>query len=154
ITSRDLFYGPGGKQHLPHGTLTFLKEDLDGTSPKFVVQDLDGMNWKAKLGPEARPEVVATRLLWAVGYFANEDYLAQILHPAKMRALRRGQQYIEPDGSMRNVRLKREPPGEKKIGTWAWSEDPFTDTQELNGLRVMMALINNWDVKDENNAVY
>ena len=30
----------------------------------------------------------------------------------------------------------------------------FTGTRELNGLRVMMALINNWDLKDENNAIY
>jgi hypothetical protein len=27
-------------------------------------------------------------------------------------------------------------------------------TREFNGLRVMMALINNWDLKDINNAVY
>ena len=31
--------------------------------------------------------------------------------------------------------------------------DPFVGTREFNGLRVMMALIRNWDLKDENNAV-
>ena len=32
------------------------------------------MKWKIKLGDEARPETVATRFLWAAGYFADEDY--------------------------------------------------------------------------------
>ena len=38
ITSRDLYYGPGGKEHAPHTTFTFLKEDLKGTNPKFDVR--------------------------------------------------------------------------------------------------------------------
>lgn len=33
-------------------------------------------------------------------------------------------------------------------------ENPFTGTREFNGLRVMMALMNNWDLKDDNNSVY
>jgi hypothetical protein len=53
-----------------------------------------------------------------------------------------------------NVRLKREPKGEKKIGTWRWRSDPFSNTRELDGLRVMMALLNNWDLKDANNSIY
>jgi hypothetical protein len=155
IEARDLFYGPGGKRHEPHGTFTFVKEDLGQSNPKFIVVDQDGMKWKVKLGAEARPETVATRLMWAVGYFANEDYFLPLLRPENMPArLARGQQFVNRDGSVRNVRLKREPRDEKKIGNWAWREDPFTGTRELNGLRVMMALINNWDLKDENNAVY
>src|SRR5262249_15025091 len=31
---------------------------------------------------------------------------------------------------------------------------PFTDTRQWYGLRVMMALLDNWDLKDVNNAVY
>ena len=53
---------------------------------------------------------------------------------------------------MRNVRLKREE-GEKKVGIWRWRDNPFVGTRELDGLRVMMAVINNWDLKDENNAI-
>ena len=33
------------------------------------------MIWRVKLGEEARPETAATRLLWALGYFADEAYL-------------------------------------------------------------------------------
>src|SRR5712664_815941 len=43
ITSRDLFYGPGGKSHEPRSTFTFLKEDLNGTNPKFDVRDENGI---------------------------------------------------------------------------------------------------------------
>jgi hypothetical protein len=50
--------------------------------------------------------------------------------------------------------LKRYRKGEKKIGSWEWDDDPFTGTRELNGLRLFMGLINNWDLKDENNSVY
>jgi hypothetical protein len=55
---------------------------------------------------------------------------------------------------MHAARLKRHLKDEKKSETWKWRDDPFTGTRELNGLKVMMALINNWDLKDDNNAVY
>ena len=154
IASRDLYYGPGGKEHAPHTTFTFLKEDLKGTNPKFDVRDEDGVKWKVKLGVEARPETVASRLVWAVGYYANEDYFLPDLRVENMPRLQRGQNLVAPDGTMHNVRLKRYLKGEKKIGDWKWRENPFTGERELNGLRVMMALMNNWDLKDENNSVY
>jgi hypothetical protein len=155
IASRNLFYGPGGKEHEPHGPFTFLKEDLDGTNPKFEVQDGDGVKWKVKLGEEARPETVASRLVWAAGYFVNEDYFLPTFRAEDMpHHLHRGQNRVASDGSIQNVRLKRYLKGEKKVGTWQWRHDPFTGTRELNGLRVMMALLNNWDLKDINNSVY
>src|SRR5262245_12362723 len=47
IASRDLYYGPGGKQHAPRGTtFTFAKEDLNGSNPKFTVHDEAGVKWK------------------------------------------------------------------------------------------------------------
>lgn len=155
IESRNLFFGPGGKEHQPHGTFVFLKEDLDGSNPKFVVRDHEGVKWKFKLGAEARPETVASRLVWAVGYFTSEDYFLRDAQVDDMPAhLRRGQELVAPGGSLHNVRLKRFLDGEKKNGQWRWRQDPFSGTRELNGLRVMMALINNWDLKDENNSVY
>jgi hypothetical protein len=55
---------------------------------------------------------------------------------------------------MKNARLERDIAGEKKSGQWKWSDDRLADTREWNGLRVLMALINNWDLKDENNSIY
>jgi hypothetical protein len=155
ISTRNLFYGPGGQEHEPHGPFTFLKEDLEGTNPKFEVRDRDGVKWKVKLGEEVRPETAASRLVWAVGYFTNEDYFLPTFRAENMpHRLHRGQNLVSRDGSMRNVRLKRSLKGEKKLGVWKWRRDPFSGTRELNGLRVMMALINNWDLKDVNNAIF
>src|SRR5690242_4555229 len=137
IASRDLFYGPGGEQHVPHGAFTFDKEDMAGTNPKFDVVDDDGVKWRVKMGPEARPETAASRLLWAVGYFANEDYFMAALHVGNMPRLRRGRNLVTPPGNVFNVRMKRHLNDEKKIGTWAWANDPFTGTREWNGLRVL-----------------
>src|SRR6266404_4166297 len=48
ISSRNLYYGPGGERDAPHTTFTFLKEDLDGSNPKFDVRDENGVKWKVK----------------------------------------------------------------------------------------------------------
>ena len=155
ISSRNLFYGPGGEKDQPLGTFTFLSEDFSGTNPKIVVRDQNGVKWTVKLGPEARPKTAATRLVWAIGYFANEDYFVPALNVTGMpRRLHRGQNLIAPDGSLRNVRLKRHLEGEKKSESWQWRQNAFTGTRELNGLRVMMALLNNWDLTDENTGIY
>jgi len=154
ITSRSLFYGPGGKAHEPRGTFTFEKEDMAGTNPKFDVVDQDGTKWTVKMGPEVRPETAASRLVWSVGYFTNEDYFMPVLHVEKMQRLRRGRNLVSRDGEVHNVRLKRRLKDEHKVGSWSWKDGPFKGTQEWHGLRVLMAVINNWDLKDSNNSVY
>ena len=156
IQTRNLFYGPGGKEHEPSGTnFTFVDEDMNGSNPKYNVKDQDGVKWKIKLGAEAKPETAATRLVWAVGYSVNEDYFLPSLHVSGLPAhLHRGQRLVGQDGLMENARLKRHLKGEEKVGNWPWRDDPFTRSREWNGLRVVMALINNWDLKDSNNAIY
>jgi hypothetical protein len=156
LESRDLFYGIGGPKLAPRpGTFKFIKEDLDGSNPKYLVRDDAGMKWKLKLGAEAKPEVAATRLVWAVGYFTDEDYFLPEVRVLDLPAdLHRGKKLFARDGTVRNVRFKREEKYEGKAGPWKWRHDPFTGKREWNGLRVMMALINNWDVKDDNNLIY
>ena len=155
IASLNLFYGSGGEGHQPSGPFTFIQEDLEGSNPKLDVRDRDGVKWKVKLGVEARPEVAASRLLWAAGYFTTEDYfLADLPVQGLPGHLHRGQDQVGPDGALHNVRLKRPMKGEEKVGNWQWGSNPFTDMREFNGLRVMMALLNNWDLKDINNARY
>ncbi len=155
IGRRSLFFGPGGQRDQPHTTFTFIKEDLDGSSPKFVVRDQNGTKWKVKLGPEARPETAATRLVWAVGYDADEDYFVPLLHVNGLPPhLHRGQEWVTPGGEVHNARLERYIKGRKKLGHWDWKSNPFSGTRELNGLRIMMALVNNWDLKNDNNSIY
>jgi hypothetical protein len=153
IRSRDLAYGIGGKEHEPQLPVKFGKEDLGGTSPKFDVSDSADRKWRAKTGAEARPETAATRLLWAVGYIANENYFFPNLQVEGMpEHLERGQEFVHGT-DVKAVRLQRDPHGTKKIGDWDWKDKAVFGTREFNGLRVMMALLSNWDLKAENNAI-
>ena len=56
VSSLNLLYGAGGKEHAPdpNGKFTFVKEDLEGSNPKFSIQDEDGVQWKVKLGEETQ----------------------------------------------------------------------------------------------------
>jgi hypothetical protein len=145
----------GGEKHQPKLPVKFLDQDKGGHNSKLDVEDSSGTRWKAKLGIEAQPETVATRLLWAIGYFTNEDYFVTNLEVDGLPShLRRGQGHVSSPNHLDKVRLQRRPGSEKKSANWDWKHNPFKDTREFNGLRVMMALLGNWDLKDENNAVY
>jgi hypothetical protein len=149
----NLFWGPGGEKHQPGPPVAFVEEDMHGTSPKFDVRDSNDKKWKAKLGLEAKPETAASRLLWAVGYGANENYFFPQLQVTNMPAtLQRGQNLAGHGGLVPNVRLQRH--SGKRIGDWNWRHNPFYGTREFNGLRVMMGLIANWDLKDDNNGIF
>lgn len=155
IHTRDLKYGAGGEAHAPHSKFTFDKESKTGSNPKFVVRDENGVKWTAKLGEEAKPETAATHLLWAVGYFTDEDYFLPEIKVENMPALlMRGAQFVERDGTVHKVRLERHLENWEEAGNWKWKQNDFTGTREFNGLRVMMALMNSWDLKDVNNAIY
>jgi hypothetical protein len=156
ISARNLLYGAGGAARAPDpsGKFTFIEEDKSGSSPKFDVKDGHGVVWRVKLGAEPQSETAATRLLWAVGYFVDEDYYLPRLKVEGLPKLRRGQNYVSDDGLVQGTRLKRKDKNIHKIGNWDWFKNPFVGTKELDGLRVMMALVNNWDLKEINNAIY
>ena len=42
---------------------------------------------------------------------------------------------------------------EDKSGNWPWKGSAFDGSRVLSGLRVRMALMNNWDLKDINNKI-
>jgi hypothetical protein len=155
VASLDLTYGAGGKAHAPDlsGPFTFVKEDLLNTSPKFEVTDGQGVEWKVKLGEESQAETAATRFLWAAGYFVDEDYYVAELTVQGLPTLKRGQGFVS-GGIVHGARLERKEKSDKKAGTWDWFANPFVGQRELNGLRVMMSLLNNWDLKDVNNTIY
>jgi len=140
-SSLDLFWGPGGRRMRPDlRRLTFIKEEKGGYSTKYRVRDASGRVWVAKVGKEAQSETAATRLLWAAGYMTEITYLAP-------RAR------IPGRGAFTNVRFEARPSGVEREGEWKWGENPFLGTRELQGLKVMMVLLNNWDIKDENNVL-
>ena len=155
MASLNLFYGAGGKRHAPDpkGTFTFVKEDMEATSPKFDVEDRQGIQWRVKLGEEPESETAATRFLWAAGYFVDEDYYLAEIKVMGLPKLHRGESFVSADGTVHRLRLERKQKEAKKVGTWDWFDNPFLDTRELNGLRVMMSLLNNWDLAQTNNAI-
>ena len=153
IKTRDLFWGPGGEDHAPKGKLTYIKENLKGINPKIDVKDENGIKWGVKFGVEAKPETAATRLVWAVGYFTNEDYYLPEIPATGIFHLSRGEEYISDD-KIHEVRLKRHNKGEQEIADWSWDKNPFVGTRELNGLKIMMELICNTDLKPVQQHVY
>jgi hypothetical protein len=156
MAALNLLYGAGGKALAPDpaGTFTFVTEDAAGTSPKFVVTDGQGVEWKVKLGPETKPETSATRFLWAAGYFVDEDYYLAEFTVKGLPVLKRGQTFVSPGGVVHGARLELKRTAVKKLGEWDWFDNPFLGQRELNGLRVMMSLVNNWDLKPINNSIY
>jgi len=152
ISTRNLYYGPGSAEMAPVGPFSFVEEDKGGESPKFVVRDARGDEWTVKLGPEAQAETVSTRLVWAVGYFAEEAYYFEEVRIDRLPRLSRGQDYVSGD-SVRGVRFEPSRPGMKRGASWGWQKNPFESTRELNGLKVLMILLNNFDARPENNRI-
>src|SRR5687767_12440700 len=141
IASRNLYYGPGGKEMIPDlSRVTFIEEEKGGYSTKYRVRDGRGRIWVAKLGKEAQTDSVANRLLWAVGYHTEISYLVPRVN-------------IRGKGTFERVRFEARPSNVKRVDEWKWDENPFVGTRPLQGLKVMMVLINNWDIKDSNNRV-
>lgn len=153
IASRDLFLGPGGDAMKPDlSNVTFEKEDAEGYSVKYRVRDGAGRKWVVKIGNEARPETAAVRLLWAVGYVTEINYLAPCVHIKGAPKPRKDVKRCEDDG-FADVRFEARPDNVKRGDVWEWKGNPFAGTKELNGLAVLMALLNNWDLKTSNNKI-
>jgi hypothetical protein len=141
LESRNLFLGAGGEKMMPDiRRITFIEKKEGGYSTKYRVRDAAGNEWIAKLGKEAQPDTVANRLLWALGYETEIAYLFPHLT-------------IEGKGRLENVRLEARPKNVKRIGNWKWDDNPFMDKPEFRGLKIMMVMINNWDMKDDNNEI-
>lgn len=142
LETRDLFYGIGGRKGEPNpaDAFRFLEKVTSGHAEKLQVEDSRGRKWTVKFGEEPRPETVASRIVWAVGYHTDQDYFVD-------------QASIEGRGVVRDVRFERDDDGFKKVDRWDWNKNPFVGTRELDGLKVLMALLNNWDLKTDNNKI-
>jgi hypothetical protein len=116
------------------------------------VKDGAGRTWVAKLGNEARTETAAVRLVWAAGYVTEINYLAPCAHIKGAPKPRKDVDRCEGDG-FADVRFEARPDNVKRLDAWEWKQNPFADTKELKGLIVLMALLNNWDLKTINNKV-
>ena len=154
LPTRDLRAGMSPPGRAPAPPFRFVKEETGGTQPKFSVKDSHDVEWTVKLGPEAQSETVATRLVWAAGFFADETYFLPEATISKLPQLSRGRdEFSRPGGVVLNARFEAERPGMKSLGKWEWEDNPFVGTRELNGLKTLMMLLNNWDARDDNNRI-
>ncbi|HEX6184908.1 MAG TPA: hypothetical protein VFZ44_13565 [Pyrinomonadaceae bacterium] len=151
VSALDLFSGPGGEALKPAAPFTFVKAEKGGYSKKYRVRDAAGRVWVAKIGKEAQPETAVTRLVWAAGYPVEITYLSPC---AKIAGAPKpgGAEQCE-GGGYANVRFEARPDNVKRHDAWRWDSNPFSGKRELQGLKIMMALVENWDLKDDNNRV-
>lgn len=141
IRERNLLLGPGGEAMRPDlSKITFIEQEMGGFSTKYRIKDGSGKIWVAKVSKEAQPETASARLIWGLGYKSETQYLVpEITIPTK--------------GTFTNVRLEARPETIERGDEWDWKRNPFVGTNELQGLKIMMAFLTNWDLKTENNKI-
>lgn len=159
IGAKDLSWGPGSPEAAPRPPFTFVAEDTSGTKPKVDVTDAAGTTWRAKFtsgtstGIEVHAEIAASRLVWALGYPVEESYYVPEGRITGVQGLRRAGDAIAPDGTFRVARFEKRPANVTRIGRWDLQNNPFLGSRELSGLKILMMLISNWDMKVANTAI-
>lgn len=141
VKQRDLYLGPGGAAMRPNTRkITFIEKETSGNNLKYRIKDGSGRVWVAKIADESRPETAAVRLLWAIGYKTEINYLVPRMT-------------IPTKGTYTNVRLEARPANIERGDRWDWNSNPFIGTRQLKGLKLLMAMINNWDLKNDNTGI-
>ncbi len=146
---RDLFWGVGGERLQPDPAITYtiLDTKRGGFSMGFTVEDPSHRKWSVKLPPEATTEVVASRILWGVGYHQPPIY-----YVGRWNADHARDKNPQLPGRFRET--KPDLHGLDAGAPWSYYRGPFVGSRELNGLLVLMAMLGNSDLKDEQNVVY
>ena len=149
---RDLFWGVGGPRHAPPANAVYalVAKDTTGFSVSYDVTSPDGIEWSAKIGPEAQTEVVVSRILWGLGYHQPPIYYLPSWTVRQKDDAPGGIERKESEARFRPklAELERLP------DTWYWADNPFSGTRELKGLLVVLLMLNSTDLKDSNNSVY
>lgn len=155
VETLDFVNGVGGAENAPQPPFTFIEEDEGGTNPKIKVRDAAGRRWSAKFGTEVNAETFASRIAWAAGYFVEPAYFVPSGKIEGVTDLKRAKRYVNSKGEFKDARfeLKVDDLGKKKDENgWSWPDNPFVGTKELNGMKVVLMLISNWDNKDARDA--
>jgi hypothetical protein len=152
IGSKDLFWGSGAEARAPRGPFTFVAEDTSGTNPKITVKDARGVEWDMKFDEEVHAEVAANRIVWALGYFVEDQYFVREGTVSGATGLTRAASFIGPGGTFKNSRFRaRNPATPRTEEEWTLHKNPFVGSRELSGLAILMTLINNWDIQGSRN---
>jgi hypothetical protein len=145
---RDLFWGAGGEKYAPSKDARYAFEQKDelGFSVSYDVKSPDGMEWSAKIGPEAQTEVVLSRVLWGLGYHQPPIYYL----PSWDLVTEAGDVKKESEARFRPKLDSLE----RLEEYWSWEKNQFIGTRPFNGLLVVLLMFNSTDLKDDNNSIY
>jgi hypothetical protein len=163
--SLNLRVGPTGPEaFVPGATVTceYLDKKLSGASPKFACRLPDGEEVKVKYGGangEVYGEVAASRLLWALGFGADQMYPVRVICrgcPSHIGGIRRenGDRLLDP------AVVERELPGRELVEKWDWDELDLVDEAargasraERDALTLVAVLIQHSDSKPDNQRI-
>ena len=151
LTPAQVRAGPGGADGAPAEPFQFIEEHDTGSQPCVSIRDSRGREWRVKWGQEVHTEVFGTRLAWALGYCAEPSYFMAAGVISGAHDLRRATACIDEGGRFEHARFELSESGVTKhfdAHGWAWDNNPFVGTDELNGLKILMMLVSNWDNKD------
>ena len=156
VASYDFKYGIGGSERQPQPPFQFVNEDFSGTSKKINITDARGTKWNLKWGHESRPSTFCTRLLWACGYFVETEYFLPHGRINGVHGLKRARSKVSGDGSFVDARfqLRSDSPKYLQGRHWTWTKNPFVGTPQLQGLKIMLLLVSNWDTKKDNLSIF
>jgi len=151
VAALDLREGPGGAGGRPAPPFRFLEEHLGGSQPCMSVSDARGRRWRAKWGEEVNSETFAVRMAWACGYFAETTYFLPEGTIEGARDLQRAHTCLDEHCRFTCARFELDDPAVHKHfeeHSWAWNDNPFLGSRELQGLKIVTMLLSNWDTKD------
>jgi hypothetical protein len=148
VETIDFTSAARGATDPPRPPFRFAGKPSMGTSAKVEVVDALGRKWRVKSGPEARVETFVTRLVSALGYFAEVTWFVESgvveAFPPGLRS-----RVVDQNGRFTWVGFELiEPDGKFLKEPWAWTRSPFAGTRELQGLKILVMLVSNWDNKD------
>jgi hypothetical protein len=147
----DLAAGPGGPDGAPQPPFRFIEEQFAGSRPCVSALDGRGRRWRIKWGDEVQAETLATRLAWAAGYFVETTYHVSSGVLDDAGGLKRASANVDDRGRFQTARFELEEDGvitHFDEHSWSWIDNPFVGTRELNGLKIVMMWLSNWDAKD------
>ncbi|MBA2303936.1 MAG: hypothetical protein H0W08_15060 [Acidobacteria bacterium] len=147
--NRDLFHGVGGSRLAPDpaGKYAVIEIKRGGFSRGYTVIGPDDREWSAKFPPEAGTEIVASRVLWGIGYHQPPIYLLGDWAASKATS-------PNPQLPARFREKKPDLHGLDAGAPWSYYQNPFVGTPQMNGLLVLQAMLGNSDLKDAQNVVY
>jgi hypothetical protein len=149
-------------------TCEYKQKEMGGHSPKFLCETSPGKAVKVKFGPhnaEVFGEVLATRLLWALGFVANHMYPVRVrcegcpkdprAGPAESGAM------VEFDPAAIELRLPGRAMETKPDSGWSWSEledigpaAPAAERAQRDALKLLAAFIQHTDNKAANQVLF